>query len=102
MSQGTYSENEKNKYLEGFKNSTCMVYDYARKNNIPVNVFRRWLREENEPKFGAIELGAVFSADIPAKNSNFKFESSNIKIELKENYDRELLRKIMEVILDVK
>lgn len=99
MLEKRYDENEKKKYVEGFKNSTYTLGEYARRNNLPIGQLKDWLKEDRNTKFGAIDLQPfVFSSTATGKQ-DIKFECENIKIELKANFDKDLLRKITEVLL---
>lgn len=99
------TEEEKEKYVRGFKNSTLPLYDYARKMNISSEDLKQWLKEDSgEALFGKIELSDVSKAHaniVPSKTS-IKFETDTIKIELKENFDKALLMNLMEVLINVK
>ena len=99
------TQEEKEKYVRGFKKCTLTLYDYARKMNINSEDLKKWLKEDNgSALFGKIELSEIAKAPvtvIPNKTA-IKFESDTIKIELKENFDKALLRNLMEVIMNVK
>ena len=100
-----YSEEEKEKYVRGFKKCTLPLYEYARKMNIKPEDLKQWLKEDNgSALFGKIEITDIVkdSSSTLAKRTAIKFESENIKIELKENYDKVLLMKLMEVLINVK
>ena len=81
------------------------LYDYAKKINISPEDLKQWLKDDRgEALFGKIELSEVVKPPvniIPAKTA-IKFESDTIKIELKANFDKELLMNMMEVFMNVK
>ncbi len=99
------TQEEKEKYVRGFKNCTLPLKDYARKMSISSEDLKQWLKEDRgEALFGKIELSEVAKAPInvaPVKTA-IKFESDTIKIELKENFDKALLMNMMEVFINVK
>ena len=99
------TQEEKEKYVRGFKNCTLPLYDYAKKMNISPEDLKQWLKDDRgEALFGKIELSEVVKPPvniIPAKTA-IKFEGDTIKIELKENFDKELLMNMMEVFMNVK
>ncbi len=100
-----YSEEEKEKYVRGFKKCTLTLYDYAREMNIRPEELKQWLKEDNgSALFGKIEMSDIVRTPVSTSTSRtaIKFESKNIKIELKENYDKVLLMNLMEVLLNVK
>ena len=97
MLEKRYDENEKKKYVEGFKNSTYTLGEYARRNNVPSWQLKNWLKEDRDSKFGTISLQTLDSFETGKQD--IKFECENIKIELKANFDKDLLRKITEVLL---
>ncbi len=100
-----YSEEEKEKYVRGFKKCTLPLYEYARKMKINPEDLKQWLKKDNgSALFGKIEMKDIIEepSSTLAKRTAIKFESKNIKIELKENYDKELLMNLMEVLINVK
>ncbi len=100
-----FSEEEKEKYVRGFKNCTLPLYDYARKMKINPEDLKQWLKEDDgSALFGKIEMSNIVGTPSSTliKRTAIKFESENIKIELKENYDKALLMNLMEVLINVK
>lgn len=98
-----YSDFEKQSYLTAYKISGKSKTQYARENNIPEATFRAWVKEENSELFGAIDLNTeAISNPVQIKESKktTRFFCENIKIELQENYDKTLLRKIVEVLIN--
>ena len=95
-----YSEEEKMKYCRGFKNCTLPLVEYATKMKIPVEGLKQWLKEYKEPPaFGAINLSEVFKeSNVENEKSKFKFCTDSIKIEILENYDKEILNKILDLV----
>lgn len=103
-----YSKEEKNTYLEDFKESGMSVSEYAREKGIPTSTLRGWLRLDRALAFGEIDLKPQFNE---TSNSSSKlnqpikktmiFAKDDIRIELKEGFDKELLKKIVEVLIGV-
>lgn len=98
-----YSEEEKRKYLDSYKASGKTKTAYARENNIPEATFRAWVNEEKSLSFGAIELNpSVYQVSSKNIKQSTIFSSENIRIELKEGFDKEFLKKIVEVLINDK
>ena len=82
-----YSEEEKEKYVRGFKKCTLPLCEYARKMNIKLEDLKQWLKEDNRSAlFGKTEMAEIVGilSSTLTKTIAIKFESENIKIELKE------------------
>ena len=107
----SYSEYDKSKYVNGFKKGHLTLAEYCRYMNLSIEDMKQWLKESRElPAFGKIKvsevmkedttLGAVIDTEAKLPSTTpIKFESDNIKIELKPNYDKEILKKIIEVFV---
>ncbi len=102
MSVKTYGREEKQAYIEDYKNSGESLGRYALEKGIPESTLRGWLKEDRELTFGAIEIKGTNSPLPRVTKSATVFATENIRIELKENFDKELLKKIVEVLLNVK
>lgn len=94
-----YSEEEKRKYLDAFRVSGKTKTAYARENNIPEATFRAWTKDEEYQTFGAIRINNE-AAPIPTKKQSTIFSSEDIRIELKEGFNKEFLRKVVEVLIN--
>ncbi len=100
-----YKEEEKQKYCKGFKNCTLTITEYAEKMRINVDDLKQWLKDYKEPsEFGKINVSDIVNTNLNSstKSSTIKFESETIKLELKENYDKVFLSKLLEVIIYAK
>ena len=95
-----YEEEEKRMYLDAFNVSGKTKTAFARENNIPEATFRAWIKEDEYLTFGAIQLNNAQS--IRNKKQSTIFSCENIRIELKEGFDKEILRKIVEVLINDK
>ncbi len=95
-----YSEEEKRGYLDSYKMSGKTKTAYARENNIPEATFRAWVNEEKYMSFGAIEINPTANQVVNKiiKQSTV-FSNENIRIELKEGFDKEFLKRIVEVLI---
>ncbi len=93
-----YSEEEKQLHLDQYKVSGKCKTEYARANDIPEATFRAWIKEENYSDFGIIE--AISSEGEKSKKivKPIIFANENIRIELREGFDKEFLKRIIEVI----
>ncbi len=107
-----YSEEEKAKYVTGFKKCTLTLGDYTKKMNIPYDDFKNWLKENTDSiNFGKINVSklvrkpTITNTTQNISNANktiIKFECDTIKLELKENYDKAFLSNLLGVLVYVK
>ena len=95
-----YSEEEKRNYLDGFRVSGKSKTAYARENNIPEATFRAWVKEVEYQTFGAIRINNETSPVVATKKQSTIFSSENIRIELKEGFDKVFLKKVVEVLIN--
>lgn len=100
MSIRTYKKEEKQAYVEDYKNSGETVGRYALEKGIPVTTLRGWLKEDRELTFGAIEVKASNASLPKITKSTTVFATENIRIELKEGFDKQFLKKIVEVLIN--
>ena len=96
-----YEEEEKRMYLDAFSVSGKTKTAFARDNNIPEATFRAWIKEDENLTFGAIQLNND-TQSIKNKKQSTIFSCENIRIELKEGFDKEILKKIVEVLINDK
>ena len=99
-----YDEEEKREYVQEFIDRGKSIYSFANEKGIPQTTFKGWIRQYNDAMFGKIDLRETREANTtpiqrPIKNTTI-FSCENIRIELKENYNKELLKKIMEVLIN--
>lgn len=102
-----FTDEEKQKYCKGFKNCTLPISTYADKMKIDVEDLKLWLKDYKEPapygKIDASQMMGQTTTPVPSgKTGTIKFESETIKLELKENYDKVFLSKLLEVIIYAK
>lgn len=76
------------------------IEDYAYQNSITEDNLRKWLQEDMESTFGKINTDTL-SLELNIEKT-VVFKNSNIHIELREGFDREYLRKIVEVLINDK
>lgn len=88
MSGKIYSEEEKIEIVEEWKNSGLGSKTFARSKGIPESTLRGWIKEDREMSFGAIEMKENKPVLNTASNRMI-FSSNNIRIELKEGFDKE-------------
>ena len=119
MSQ-KYSELDKIKYVRAFQDtSTLTMYDYAKKMGIPGEDFKKWLQKYKDlPSFGTIKLNiteqpkvstevkavsqvenVVTSTPVIDTKTIITFDNGSIKLELKENFSKELLQNLVEAMI---
>lgn len=102
MSIRAYSEAEKAILLEEFKKSDLSITKFASQHNIPSTTFRGWLNANEDVSFAAIDIRPTQPQNVSAKtlSKTMIFVSENIRIELKENFDKAFLKKIVEVLIN--
>lgn len=98
----TYSEEEKRLHLDKYKVSGKCKTEYARENDIPEATFRAWIKEENYADFGILEMNTSEPRKVTKLVKPIIFANENIRIELREGYDKEFLKKIIEVLINDK
>ena len=96
-----YTKQEKEIILTEYKESGKSISEFSRVKNIPTTTIRGWLKTEQLQNFGEINLAGNRVAMIAPKNTVVSFATETVKIELKEGFDKEQLRKLMEVLLNV-
>ncbi len=105
MSLRTYNEEEKKAYVDEFKESGLSITAYARAKGIPDTTLRGWLRLDSALGFGKIDLGTHSASQLAVQQIQHKksmvFAMENIRIELKEGYNKKILRQIIEVLNNV-
>ncbi len=97
-----YTKEVQDKYCAGFKKCTLPITDYAEKMDINVEDLKQWLKEYKEPlPYGAINLAEIMEQqkEKTTKNISIKFETDTIKVELKENYDKDVLKKVLDLLV---
>ena len=97
-----YSDEEKEEYLVEYHESGKSKSEFPREKDIPTT-FRRWIDNENRSTYGMIDLNKLDKEKQPVMSNILKptvFVSSKIKIELQEGYDKNLLRSVVEVLIN--
>lgn len=96
----TYTREEKQAIVEEYKNSGKSLREFTEEKSIPPSTLQGWLKEDQNLTFGAIEV----KASAPTLPRTIKpatiFATENMRIELKEGFDKELLKSIVGVLLD--
>ena len=98
-----YTEEEKIICVEEFKSSGMSLTEFSNLKNIPSSTLSGWIRLDKALAFGEIDLksqqqGAV-SAPI-VKRTIMVFAKDDIRVELKEGFDKNLLKNIIEVLIN--
>ncbi len=109
MFESKYSEENKKKWLEEFKNNNKPASQYAKEIGIPASTLRFWARKELNScynnSFGEIKIldnANVVSNVAEVDNNNekqIKYYGNKVTIILEKGYDRVFLRKIVEVLV---
>ena len=90
-----YSNEEKRLHLDQYKVSGKCKTEYARENAIPEATFRGWIKEENYSDFGILETGTNQTENATKLIKPIIFSNENIRIELREGFDKEFLKRII-------
>ena len=94
-----YSEEEKRTHLDKYKVCGKTKTEYARENDIPEATFRSWIKEETLSAYGLIEQTSGETEKVKIEKTTI-FTNDTIRIELREGYDKEFLRSIIEVLIN--
>ena len=97
-----YSDEEKRIHLDQYKVSGKCKIEYARENDIPEATFRAWIKEENYSDFGILETNSSETERVTKIVRSTIFANETIRIELKEGFDKEFLKRIIEVLVNDK
>lgn len=100
-----YSKEEKLAYIEEFKSSGMSQTRFAREKGIPDTTFRGWVGLNKSSTFGEIDLTQPNVSNLSQeleepKVETIVFAKNDIRIELKEGFDKQFLRKIVEVLIN--
>ena len=94
-----YSEEEKQNHLDQYKESGKTKTEYAREHSIPEATFRAWVKEEMLATYGMLDFNSsetnVTNNKIPRSKI---FVDEYIRIELRYGYDKQFLKRIVEVL----
>ena len=97
----TYSEDEKIEYVEEFKKRDVSQSEFCREKSIPESTFRGWLQQEKNMTFGEINLKSHEETRMQETVKRpMIFSGDNIRIELREGFNKEFLRNIVEVMIN--
>ena len=96
-----YSEEEKMQHLDQYKVSGKSKAEYARSNDIPEATFRAWVKEDAYSKYGILEETYNIEKDSATTKiiKPIIFANENMRIELREGFDKEFLKRIIEVLV---
>lgn len=98
-----YSKDVRLAYVEEFRTSGMSQSAFAKEKDIPPSTFRGWLKEfEEHLNFGEVDLRNQNSFENlrTGIKKTLLFSGENIRIELKEGYNKEFLRNIIEVLIN--
>ena len=104
-----YNSEDKKRWIEEFKSSGKAAQTYAKEIGVPATTFRMWLKQEAnkqyEKTFGTIAIGENEITDNTINDNNvnsIKYCGKKIKIVLESGYDKEFLKKVIEVLINDK
>ena len=96
----TYSDEEKQQYIEEFKNSGMSQNQFAEETGIPKTTLGGWLKTDEKVGFGEINLKPK-NLDVSRVAKKITvFANETVRIELKEGYNKELVLKMVEVLVN--
>lgn len=93
-----YTDKERERYLEEYQNSDLTISGFAREKGIPASTLKGWLNKETDIRFGEVQTEENSRTSMPRPNKVFITE--NIRIELKYGYNKEFLKRVMEVLME--
>ena len=93
-----YTDKESERYLAEYQNSDLTVSQFAREKGIPASTLKGWLNKETDIRFGELQIEENTRTTMVRPNKDFITE--NIRIELKYGYNKEFLRKVVEVLME--
>ena len=98
-----YSKEEKKSILDEFRKSGMSRCAFAVAKGIPKTTFSGWVKSDRINTFGEIDLNSSsFKTDnVDINKNSIVFTKEDMRIELKEGFDKEFLRKIVEVLTNV-
>ena len=103
MMSKMYNKEEKQKIIDEYETSGLSKAKYVKERGIPEATLRGWLKESSSIAFGELLLdGDKITKSTSTAKKPIVFGCENIKIELKEGYDKEFLKRIVEVLMNVK
>lgn len=91
-----YTKKERDQYLEEYKTSSLSIGKYCKERAIPESTFRGWIDKDKENKFGEISIN---DEETKFNNENITIIIDKIRIELKQGYNKKLLKNFMEVLV---
>lgn len=95
-----YEKEERIAYVEEVKTSGETVQGYCQKRGIPETTLRGWLKEDRNMSFGSIEITTTPLPLPKSIKAPTVFVAENIRIELKEGFNKQFLRNIVEVLIN--
>lgn len=95
-----YSDEEKAEYLAKYQASGKSKTEFSRENDIPEATFRAWVNNDNRLTYGMIDLKNLDKSQTTRVIKPTIFMSDKIRIELQDGYDKNLLRSVIEVLIN--
>lgn len=93
-----YTDMEREQYLKEYQNSDLTISQFAREKGIPASTLKGWINKETDIRFGELQTEENKRTAMPRPNKVFITE--NIRIELKYGYNKEFLRRVVEVLIE--
>lgn len=95
----TYEKGEKQAILEEYKRSGRSLKGSAEEKGILASTLQGWIKDDKNLIFGAIEVNSSNPPLPRTIKPAIIFSTEKMRIELKEGFDKELLKSIVGVLL---
>ena len=95
-----FSEEERKEHVNNWERSGMNITQYAKSCNISRKTMSEWIKKERGKTSSEIEFSPAIDISQSFSNNVVTFENETIKIELKKNFNKNFLRKIVEVLVN--
>lgn len=95
-----FSEEERKEHVNNWECSGMSITQYAKSCNISRKTLSTWIQKARAKTSSEIEFSPAIDISQSFSNNVVTFENETIKIELKKNFNKNFLRKIVEVLVN--
>ncbi len=93
-----YTDKEREHYLEEYQNSELTMSQFAREKGIPASTLKGWINRETEIRFGEVQTEENTRTAMPRPNKVFITEF--FRRDLKYGYNKDFLKKVVDVLME--